>query len=126
MTPDNLEYLPDAELAKWQAGWKSGTDMHILAEKEWARRLAARQLKEQFRLEEQLAKANRWWGIGAASIGVVGTLAGAWLGAHWQSTRAEIPAVTPTSVTPSPRGGTATTGVAPQSSAASSQPGAVK
>ena len=77
---DDLAAMPDAELAQWQAGWKAGTTKHILAEKEWARRLTMRQLHEQFKLEERVARVNRWWGIGASIIGVIGTLGGVWLG----------------------------------------------
>ena len=80
-----LEEMPDVELAQWQAGWKAGTEKHILAEKEWTRRLTMRELREQFKLEEQVARVNRWWSVGAAFIGVVGTLAGAVLGAWWQA-----------------------------------------
>lgn len=80
-----LEELSDADLAHWQNGWNPEAKRHILAEKEWARRLAMRQLQEQFRLEEQVAKANRWWSVWAAVIGVVGTLTGAVLGAVLQA-----------------------------------------
>lgn len=75
-----LSQKTDAGLATWQSGWKPGTDKHILAEKEWQRRIAARQLREQFRLEERLANRNRWWSIATAVIGVIGTLLGVWLG----------------------------------------------
>lgn len=71
--------MTDAELATWQSGWKPGTDKHILAEKEWQRRIAVRQLREQFKLEERIANGNRWWSIAVAAIGVIGTLSGAWL-----------------------------------------------
>ena len=82
---NELEDMPDVELAIWQAGWETGTGKHILAEKEWTRRLSMRQLREQFRLEEQVAKVGRWWSVGAAVIGVVGTLVGAALGAWLQA-----------------------------------------
>ena len=94
-----LEAMPDAELAQWQAGWKSGTEKHILAEKEWARRLAMRQLREQFKLEEKVARVNRWWGVGASLIGVVGALAGVWLGAIMAS-QSGSPNVSKNSVAP--------------------------
>lgn len=75
-----LAQMSDVKLATWQSGWKPGTDKHILAEKEWQRRIAVRELREQFRLEERLANGNRWWSIAAAVIGVIGTLLGVWLG----------------------------------------------
>ena len=80
VTLGELAQMSDVELATWQSGWRPGTDKHILAEKEWQRRIAARELREQFRLEERLANGNRWWSIAAAVIGVVGTLLGVWLG----------------------------------------------
>ena len=82
---DELEGLSDVDLAHWQNGWNPEAKRHILAQKEWARRLAMHQLQEQFKLEEQVAKANRWWSIWAAVIGVVGTLAGAVIGAVLQA-----------------------------------------
>tara|TARA_R110002124_G_scaffold157073_1_gene324161 strand:- start:504 stop:908 length:405 start_codon:yes stop_codon:yes gene_type:complete len=75
-----LNEMSDAELAEWQAGWRDDTKHHILAEKEWASRLSARQLTHQFKLEERLAKVNRWWSVLVAVIGVSGVLAGVWLG----------------------------------------------
>ena len=97
---NELEGMSDAELAQWQAGWKPETEKHILADKEWTRRLSMRQLGEQFKLEERLAKVNRWWSIGSAFIGVVGTLAGVALGAWWQAspplaTSASNPTIAP-------------------------------
>lgn len=80
ITLKELSEMPDVELAKWQADWKPGTDKYILAEKEWQRRIAMRELGEQFRLDERLANGNRWWSIAAAGIGVIGTLLGVWLG----------------------------------------------
>ena len=66
---ENLEGLSDADLAHWQNGWNPEARRHILAQKEWARRLAMSQLQEQFKLEEKVANANRWWGVWAAVIG---------------------------------------------------------
>ena len=83
----NLNEMSDSELAKWQSGWRPDTSNYILAEKEWAQRLAIRQLKEQFRLEERLARVNRWWSIGVAVIGVLGVLAGTWFGVYLESSR---------------------------------------
>lgn len=82
---EQLAEKSDPELAIWQKGWKSESAEYILAEREWQRRLSMRQLEAQFRLEERLAKANRWWAMAVAAIGVIGTLAGAWLGAYWAS-----------------------------------------
>lgn len=84
-----LELMSDEQLAVWQAGWKPMSASFIMADREWQRRQTFRALAEQFRLEERVAKINRWWGIGAAIIGVVGgivgTLTGAWLGPQWQA-----------------------------------------
>ena len=77
-----LEGMSDAKLAQWQAGWKAGTEKHILAEKEWDRRIGIRQLREQFNLNLQLARANERAMRFAAIIGVLGTLAGAALGMY--------------------------------------------
>ena len=87
VTLSELSQMPDVELATWQSGWKPGTDKHILAEKEWQRRIALRELREQFRLEERLANGNRWWSIAAAVIGVIGTLLGVWLGKQSEPSR---------------------------------------
>lgn len=81
-SPDELEKLSDAELASWQSHIPAGLPQHILAEKEWQRRIAIRQLREQFKLEEKIANGNRWWGMAAAVVGVIGTLSGVWLGKH--------------------------------------------
>jgi hypothetical protein len=93
--------MSDAELATYQSGWKARTQYDILAEREWQRRMVAHELHEQFQLEERLSQANqahavalalsaqahaerlsantRWWSLAAAVVGVLGTLAGAWL-----------------------------------------------
>lgn len=80
-----LELQTDEQLAVWQSGWKKDSANFILADREWQRRQAYRALAEQFKLEDRLARANRWWGIGAAVIGVLGTLLGAWFGTQWQA-----------------------------------------
>jgi hypothetical protein len=84
-SPEQLAQKSDAELAIWQKGWKPQSAEYILADREWQRRLAMRQLEEQFRLDERLARANGWWSLRAAAIGVIGALGGAWLGAYWTS-----------------------------------------
>ena len=76
-----IEQMTDLALAEWQSGWKPGTAKHILPDKEWQRRLFLRQLQEQFKLDARLAQANISAMRFAAIIGVVGTLAGACLGA---------------------------------------------
>lgn len=80
VSPSELARMSDAELATLQSGWKPGTDKHILAEKEWQRRTALRQMREQFKLDERIANGNRWWSIAAAAIGIIGTLVGVVLG----------------------------------------------
>ena len=101
-----LAQKSDVELATWQSGWTPGTDKHILAEKEWQRRIALRELKEQFRLEERLANGNRWWAIAAATISVIGTLLGVWLGRQLepicQAATPQVSATTPTWSTQQP------------------------
>jgi hypothetical protein len=82
---EELEQLSDVELAQFQNGWNPEATRHILASREWDRRLAMRQLQEQFRLDERLAEANRWWSIWVAIIGVLATLAGAVIGAVLQA-----------------------------------------
>lgn len=93
-----LSQKSDAGLATWQSGWKPGTDKHILAEKEWQRRIATRQLREQFRLEERLANRNRWWSIATAVIGVIGTLLGVWLGKQSEPIRQAAASQEPTAI----------------------------
>jgi hypothetical protein len=95
-----LARMPDAELATWQSGWKPGTDKYILAEKEWQRRIALRELREQFKLEERLATSNRWWAMAAAVIGVIGTLAGVGLG-KWLDSPTQGTSVIPQAQLPS-------------------------
>ena len=85
---EELDKLSDDDLAHWQHGWNPEAVRHILAQKEWARRLAMRQLHEQFKLDEKVANTNRRWSIGASLLGVVGTLAGAVIGAKLQGAKA--------------------------------------
>jgi hypothetical protein len=93
---EELEAMPDSELAQWQSNQKKGTPKHTLAEREWRRRMISHQLKEQFNLDAQLAKAaelhaerlstvNRWWSIAAAIVGVIGALLGTVLGKYLES-----------------------------------------
>lgn len=84
-----LKEMSDTELAQWQSGYREDTSNYILAEREWANRLASRQLAEQFGLEVKLANTNRWWSIVVACIGVIGVLAGAWLGANLDQSTGE-------------------------------------
>ncbi|HEX5344722.1 MAG TPA: hypothetical protein VFX55_19675 [Duganella sp.] len=95
-----LELMSDEQLAVWQSGWKEATANYILADREWQRRQAYRALAEQFKLEDRLARVNRWWGIGAAAIGVIGTLVGAWFGAQWQASVAAQSAPKPMAAQP--------------------------
>jgi hypothetical protein len=74
--------MNDLALAEWQAGWKPSTAKYILAEKEWQRRLSIRQLQEQYRLDSKLSAATNRAMQFAAILGVLGTLAGAGLGAY--------------------------------------------
>ncbi len=78
----DTENMNDEQLAEWQAGWKEHTGNYILAEREWERRM----ISHEFSLQTKLAAINNRWLIASAFIGVFGTLAGAWLGAHFPST----------------------------------------
>lgn len=71
-----LAAMTDDELATWQAGWKQGVANHILAEKEWQRRMLA----HEFGLNRQLAEYAAKWQRFAAYIGVLGTVVGAIVG----------------------------------------------
>ena len=99
--------MPDSELAQWQSTLKAGEPKHILAEREWQRRMLSHQLEKQYDLDARLAKgaeshaerivqssqlhaaelnrSNRIWSVWVAVIGIVATLLGAWYGAKWQS-----------------------------------------
>ncbi|WCM90637.1 hypothetical protein [Acidovorax sp. NCPPB 3576] len=77
-----LEAMNDLALAEWQSGWKPRTAKDILAEKEWQRRMFVRQLQEQFKLDSKLSEATNRAMQFAAIIGVLGTLAGAGVGAY--------------------------------------------
>ena len=74
----DLENMTDAQLAEWQAGWKEHSGKYILAEREWERRM----ISHEFSLQTKLAAANNRWLIAAAVIGLVGTVAGAIVGAY--------------------------------------------
>ena len=65
--------MTDDELASWQAGWKLETANHILAEKEWQRRM----LTHEFGMNRQLAEYAARWQRFSAYVGVIGTLIGA-------------------------------------------------
>jgi predicted DNA repair protein MutK len=97
--PDpDLRPLTDSALAQFQEESERQDNRRrvFLSEREWERRMIEHQLREQFALDErlaaaskrsaqQLAAANHWWALAAAVVGVLGTIAGAWLGAYWQS-----------------------------------------
>jgi hypothetical protein len=74
---EELADMSDDELATWQAGWKPETANYILAEKEWQRRMLA----HEFGLNQRLAEYAAKWQRFSAYIGVIGTIAGAVLGA---------------------------------------------
>lgn len=98
----DLVVMPDSELTQWQHNHKNEPPLVTLAERKWQRRIISHQLKEQFDLSSRLAKAaeehsaniaeenrkhtdqiakvNRWWGIGAAIVSVTDSLLGVWLG----------------------------------------------
>ena len=76
-----LQAMPDSELAHWQSQCKPGDAKHTLAEREWQRRMISHQLAEQFQLDSKLAAAGERAMRFAAILGVVGTLAGAAIGA---------------------------------------------
>ena len=73
--------MTESELAQWQSILKIGEPKHILAEREWQRRMISHQLTAQYELDAKLAAANERAMRFAAIIGVMGTLAGAGLGA---------------------------------------------
>jgi len=75
-----LEAMNDPQLAQWHAGWKPGTAHHILAEKEWQRRLSTRQLQEQFKLDARLAEAAEKSNKFTMRCVVAATLVGAFIG----------------------------------------------
>ncbi len=77
----SLSDMPDVELSQWQSGFPSDSAQYILAEREWQRRMISHQLTEQFALDSKLAEGNERAMRFAAFIGVVGTLAGAAVGA---------------------------------------------
>lgn len=68
-----LAAMTDDELASWQVGWTPETANHILAEKEWQRRM----LTHEFGMNRQLAEYAARWQRFSAFVGVIGTLIGA-------------------------------------------------
>lgn len=82
VTGEDLGAMSDATLAEWQAGRKEHTANGILASKEGERRHAVRLMREQFALDQRLMDANVAAMRFAAVLSVVGTLAGAALGAY--------------------------------------------
>lgn len=89
----DIEKMTNEQLAEWQSGWKEHTGNYILAEREWERRM----ISHEFSLQTKLSATNNRWVIASAFIGVFGTLAGAWLGANFSKSNAEISA-TPTQI----------------------------
>ncbi|ODC02034.1 hypothetical protein A3197_21550 [Candidatus Thiodiazotropha endoloripes] len=89
---DDLKNKSDQELAQWQAGWKPSTDKYILAEIEWANRAREKQHQlDQALLKSQhdlnliiLDKQSKLTKL-AISVGFIGVLVGALLGAYMQS-----------------------------------------
>jgi len=84
---EDLQAMPDSELALCQSNLKPGEPKYILVDREWQRRMITHQLQEQYNLDAKLSKAaethaeklqknTRWWSIAVAAIGVIGTLAG--------------------------------------------------
>lgn len=78
---NDLETKTDTELAEWHSGWKPGTALHILAEREWERRHSIKMMHEQFKLDERLAEVNVKAMRFATILSVCASLAGAVLGA---------------------------------------------
>jgi hypothetical protein len=88
---EDLQAMPDSELAQWQSDLQPDEPKYVLADREWQRRMITHQLQEQYNLDAKLGKAaethaeklqrnNRWWSIAVAVIGVIGTLAGTVIG----------------------------------------------
>jgi len=82
ISTDELARMSDSSLALWQANNTSAEAREHLAKYEWQRRIAERQMKERYALDQKLAKGNRWWGLVASIVGVIGTLLGVWLGKY--------------------------------------------
>ena len=80
ITQEELARMSDSSLALWQANNTPAEAREHLAKYEWQRRISERQMKERFALDQKLAKENRWWGLGASIVGVIGTVLGVWLG----------------------------------------------
>ena len=98
---EDLEVMPDSELAQWQHNHINEPPLVMLANREWERRIISHQLSVQYDLDsrlanaaeehsekvaesnrthaEALAKSNQRWAGVAAIVGVIGTLSGAWL-----------------------------------------------
>ncbi len=62
---DDLTRKTDAELAEWQAGWKAESAQHLLAVREWDRRIRWR---------------DRWWSLITVALSILGTLLGVLVG----------------------------------------------
>ena len=123
ITREELEAKPDSTLAQRQSVLGRDDAEYILIDREWQRRMIEHQLTAQYKLEDKLAKVNRWWAIGASLIGVAGSLAGVWLGLVLAkssgSTTDSNPAVVQSTTTIPSAQPTATTTTQPQQSAMS-------
>lgn len=104
---EDLEVMPDSELAQWKHNHRNEPPLVTLADREWQRRMISHQLSAQYDLDSRLAKAaeehsekiaesnrihaetlatsNQRWAVVAAIVGVIGTLSGAWLSDHLSS-----------------------------------------
>ena len=80
ITQEELSRMSDSSLALWQAENMPADARDHLAKYEWQRRIAERQMRERFALDQKLARENRWWGLGVSIVGVIGTILGVWLG----------------------------------------------
>lgn len=110
VTQEELSRMSDSSLALWQANNMPAAAREHLAKYEWQRRIAERQMKERFALDQKLAKGNRRWALGGVCLGIIGSLLGVWLGKFvW---------VAP--VAPSPQATAALTQAPPQPPAARS------
>jgi hypothetical protein len=74
-----LVVLSDEELAHWQSLKEIGSGAHILAEKEWERRLSERALQATIRATEEAARLSGRRTIEGAVVGAALTALVGWL-----------------------------------------------